>query len=67
MGYTINGAIGKLQAEMVQLREEADSIKLSRSEISSDILEDARARLQMLQNSVGHRNIWRSSLLNPNS
>ncbi|CAE6466926.1 unnamed protein product [Rhizoctonia solani] len=47
----------KLQAEMVQLREEADSIKLSRSEISSDILEDARARLQMLQNSLGKASI----------
>lgn len=44
--------IGKLQLEVTQLREEADSIKLSRSEISNDILEDARARLQMLQNSV---------------
>ncbi|KAG8683389.1 hypothetical protein FRC09_016111, partial [Ceratobasidium sp. 395] len=43
----------KLQAEITQLREEADSIRLSRSEISSDILEDARARLQMLQNSLG--------------
>ncbi|KAF8607945.1 hypothetical protein BDV93DRAFT_519931 [Ceratobasidium sp. AG-I] len=44
----------KLQAEVTQLREETDSIKLSRSEISSDILEDARARLQMLQSSLGH-------------
>ncbi|KAG8734387.1 hypothetical protein FRC11_002329 [Ceratobasidium sp. 423] len=47
----------KLQAEIVQLREETDSIKLSRSEISSDILEDARARLQMLQNSLGQTSI----------
>ncbi|CAE6424435.1 unnamed protein product [Rhizoctonia solani] len=47
----------KLQAEIVQLREETDSIKLSRSEISSDILEDARARLQMLQNSLGQASI----------
>ncbi|KAG9128218.1 hypothetical protein FRC07_002836 [Ceratobasidium sp. 392] len=44
----------KLQAEITQLREETDSIKLSRSEISNNILEDARARLQMLQNSLGH-------------
>ncbi|KAG8705135.1 hypothetical protein FRC08_001821, partial [Ceratobasidium sp. 394] len=43
----------KLQAEITQLREETDSIKLSRSEISSDILEDARVRLQMLQGSLG--------------
>ncbi|CAE6438050.1 unnamed protein product [Rhizoctonia solani] len=47
----------KLQAEMVQLKEETDSIKLSRSEISSDILEDARVRLQMLQNSLGQASI----------
>lgn len=44
--------IGKLQAELAQLREDADSIRLSRSEISNDILEDARARLQMLQSTV---------------
>ncbi|KAG8746822.1 hypothetical protein FRC10_003344 [Ceratobasidium sp. 414] len=43
----------KLQAEITQLREETDSIKLSRSEISSDILEDARVRLQMLQSTLG--------------
>ncbi|KAJ1308784.1 hypothetical protein OPQ81_004474 [Rhizoctonia solani] len=47
----------KLQAEITQLREETDSIKLARSEISSDILEDARARLQMLQNSLGQSSI----------
>ncbi|QRV87336.1 hypothetical protein RhiJN_15354 [Ceratobasidium sp. AG-Ba] len=44
----------KLQAEVSQLRDEAESIRLSRSEISSDILEDARARLQMLLSSLGH-------------
>ncbi|KDN51107.1 hypothetical protein RSAG8_00736, partial [Rhizoctonia solani AG-8 WAC10335] len=47
----------KLQAEMVQLRDETDSIKLSRSEISSDILEDARARLQMLHNMLGQTSV----------
>lgn len=47
----------KLQAEIVQIKEETDSIKLSRSEISSDILEDARVRLQMLQNSLGQASI----------
>ncbi|CAE6401060.1 unnamed protein product [Rhizoctonia solani] len=47
----------KLQAEMVQLRDETDSIKLSRSEISSDILEDARARLQLLHNMLGQTSV----------
>ncbi|CAE6428425.1 hypothetical protein ACGC1H_000688 [Rhizoctonia solani] len=52
-----NARCRKLQAEMVQLRDETDSIKLSRSEISSDILEDARARLQLLHNMLGQTSV----------
>ncbi|KAG8946275.1 hypothetical protein FRC03_001429, partial [Tulasnella sp. 419] len=46
----------ELQAEVARLRSELDVAKLSRSDVSEVLLQNARARLEMLTNSIGTSN-----------
>jgi len=44
--------LAKLQSQLNTLREERDAFRLSRTEISDEILREARSRLEILQQSV---------------
>ena len=50
--YLLNLFLAKLQVHLDTLREERDAFRLSRTEISDEILREARSRLEALQQSV---------------